>query len=118
MLCWRLGSKLLDSFLKITDIELDICSGVLSFSFTPSGSGLATSLAVTGRQRSVGMRGKKEEGGGRMRELVTLSLVRCTVAPIKWVAYDTDIECSKPEKFGMYHGQPCIMIKLNKVGFQ
>ena len=86
----------------------------LSFSSTPSGSGLATSLAVTGRQRSVGMRGKR----GRRREIVTLSLVRCTVAPIKWVAYDTDIECSKPEKFGMYHGQPCIMIKLNKVGFQ
>ena len=40
---------------------------------------------------------------------------RCTVAPIKWVAYDTDIECSKPEKFGMYHGQPCLMLKLNKV---
>ena len=37
------------------------------------------------------------------------------MAPIKWVAYDTDIECSKPEKFGMYHGQPCLMLKLNKV---
>ena len=37
------------------------------------------------------------------------------MAPIKWVAHDTDIECSKPEKFGMYHGQPCLMIKLNKV---
>ena len=37
------------------------------------------------------------------------------MAPIKWVAHDTDIECSKPEKFGMYHGQPCLMLKLNKV---
>ena len=40
------------------------------------------------------------------------------MAPIKWVAYDTDIECSKPEKFGMYHGQPCLMIKLNKARLQ
>lgn len=40
---------------------------------------------------------------------------RCTVAPIKWAAYNTDVECTKPEKFGMYHGKPCLMIKLNKV---
>jgi len=40
---------------------------------------------------------------------------RCSVGPKKWAAYDTDIECTKPEKFGMYHGKPCIMVKLNRV---
>jgi len=40
---------------------------------------------------------------------------RCGVSPIKWAAHDTDTECTKPEKFGMYIGKPCMMIKLNKV---
>lgn len=42
-------------------------------------------------------------------------LCRCSVGPKKWAAYDTDIECTKPEKFGMYHGKPCVMVKLNRV---
>ena len=42
-------------------------------------------------------------------------MLRCGVAPIKWARYNTDVECTKPEKFGMYHGKPCMMIKLNKV---
>ena len=37
------------------------------------------------------------------------------MSPIKWAAHDTDVECTKPEKFGMYHGRPCVMVKLNKV---
>ena len=40
---------------------------------------------------------------------------RCTVGPKKWASYETDVECTKPEKFGMYRGMPCIMVKLNRV---
>jgi len=25
------------------------------------------------------------------------------------------VECTKPEKYGMYHGKPCVIIKLNKI---
>jgi len=40
---------------------------------------------------------------------------RCTVAPIKWWALDTDVPCTAPEKFGMFHGRPCVIVKLNKI---
>jgi len=40
---------------------------------------------------------------------------RCGIGNRKWMALDTDIPCVGPEKFGMYHGQPCIIVKMNRV---
>ena len=33
----------------------------------------------------------------------------------KWIAHDYEYPCTKAEKFGMYIGQPCVSVKLNKV---
>ena len=33
----------------------------------------------------------------------------------KWIAHDYEYPCTKAGKFGMYIGQPCVSVKLNKV---
>jgi len=40
---------------------------------------------------------------------------RCGVGTKKWIDTSYDTPCTGPEKYGMYHGQPCIAIKINKV---
>jgi len=40
---------------------------------------------------------------------------RCHVGNRKWMALDTDVPCTGAEKFGMYHGKPCVILKMNKV---
>jgi len=40
---------------------------------------------------------------------------RCGVPNIKWVDASYDTPCSGPESYGMYHGQPCLIVKLNRV---
>ena len=42
-------------------------------------------------------------------------LLRCSVSGKKWIAHDYEYPCTKAEKFGMYIGQPCVSVKLNKV---
>ena len=83
------------------------------FSSTDLESDQAISLDVTGKRRLTEIRGYVDSG--KYFDSVKKYLCRCGVSPIKWAAHDTDVECTKPEKFGMYHGRPCVMVKLNKV---
>ena len=83
------------------------------FSSTDLESDQAISLDVTGKRRLTEIRGYVDSG--KYFDSVKKNLCRCGVSPIKWAAHDTDVECTKPEKFGMYHGRPCVMVKLNKV---
>ena len=83
------------------------------FSSTDLESDQAISLDVTGKRRLTEIRGYVDSG--KYFDSVKKYFCRCGVSPIKWAAHDTDVECTKPEKFGMYHGRPCVMVKLNKV---
>jgi len=40
---------------------------------------------------------------------------RCGVSGKKWIDFSYDTPCTKPEGYGMFHGQPCLIVKLNKV---
>lgn len=78
-----------------------------------SGKDLEGLLNAVGKLKLIETQGKTEKI--QINIQTGFLLCRCSVGPKKWAAYDTDIECTKPEKFGMYHGKPCIMVKLNRV---
>lgn len=96
-------------------ITEDVYSSLIYFRHGESGNWAALKKSVKDFLRPYG-HGKFLGGSTRCKWHHYIGKeTRCHVGKRRWIDWSTDVPCTKAEHYGYYHGQPCILLKVNKM---